>query len=186
MRYVNLAVPLLIAILATTGFSPATERSDPTESPYTRLGPDAELLQAAFNRDRGKVRLVLGVSPTCGACLRRARAAQQSLLDRFDSDDLVAHVVWLPTHGAREGDVEQVIGLVPDARATHYWDPHGAFMPIFEEPLASGSGDAEGVVMLYDRDAAWDRAGPPTPAAWIYQPRNIDRLAARLPALLGR
>ncbi len=142
------------------------------------------MLRAAFNKDQGKVRLLLGVSPTCGACLRRARATQRSLLDRFDSDDLVAHVVWLPTHGARERHVERGVGLVPDARATHYWDPHGSFMSIFEEPLASGSGDAEGVVMLYDREAAWHRGGPPTPTAWIHQPRDIDRLAARLPSLL--
>ncbi len=76
--------------------------------------------------------------------------------------------------------------LVPDGRAVHYWDPRGVFMRIFERPLSSRRGDAEGVVMLYGPGTEWRGRFPSRPLDWVYSPQDVERLAPLVRRLLGR
>lgn len=153
---------------------------------YVSLDVEMTQLRRAFNDDAGKVRLVLGVSPTCASCLRRAAMTQKQLLEAFRDPGLVAHVVWLPTHGARERHVPEATRLLENGRATHYWDGHDSFMDLFEEPLSERPGDAEGVVMLYGPAARWSERTPPTPEAWVYEARDVRTLREPVRRLLGR
>lgn len=129
---------------------------------YTMLDRAAEPLKTQFNRDRGKVRLVMYVSPTCGGCLRGAKQVQEDVLARIGSERLAAYVVWAPKNGAREGHVERVTDLVTDPRATQYWDDFGAVTRAYDDMFAL-AGPCAGVFMLYGTGAEWDGAVPPRP-----------------------
>lgn len=182
-RASRLAAVGAVVAVAAFGLVGSVPAADGT---YERLNARATQLRQAFNDDVGKVRLVLGVSATCGSCLRRAAMAQRHLLENFRNAELTAHIVWLPTHGTRERHVPEATRLVHDVRATHYWDPHGAFMELFREPLSEGPGDAEGVVMVYGPEARWRDEAPPVPERWVYEARDVRKLVAPLRRLLAR
>ncbi len=130
---------------------------------YTNLDRGAEPLKTQFNATRGKVRLVMYVSPTCGGCLRSAKQMQEDVLAEIGSERLVAYVVWAPKNGARERDVERVTGLVSDRRATQYWDDGGVVSRAYDEMFML-AGPCAGIFMLYGPDARWDGVAPPQPA----------------------
>lgn len=136
--------------------------------PATRvqaLDAQAEPLRSAFNADRGKVRAILYVSPTCGGCLRQADQIQKQVLPAIDGSDLAVYVVWAPRNGAQESHVARVSNLVDDPRATQYWDGHEAVADPVDAMLEL-TGPCAGIAMLYGPEAAWDGAGPPAPAYW--------------------
>lgn len=137
----------------------------PPSADYEILDADAEPLRSGFNEDRGKVRVVLYVSPTCGGCLRLADEIQKEALSEIDDSDLAVYVVWAPRNGAEEGHVERVTGLVEDPRAHQYWDGHGAVADPVDDMLEL-SGPCAGVALLYDPEATWEGAAPPAPAYW--------------------
>jgi len=137
----------------------------PPSANYEILDADAEPLRSEFNEGRGKVRVIVYVSPTCGGCLRLADEVQKKALSEIDDSDLAVYVVWAPRNGAEEGHVERVTGLVDDPRAHQYWDGHGAVADPVDDMLEL-SGPCAGVAMLYDPEAAWNRATPPAPAHW--------------------
>lgn len=160
---------------------------------YATLDRDAEPLKTEFNAARGKVRLVMYVSPTCGGCLRGAKQVQQDVLATTDSDHLEAYVVWGPKNGARERNVHRVTGLVADERATQYWDEFGVVARAYDEMFAL-AGPCAGIFMLYGPDAEWEGAGPPKPAYLEdaharefdrpHPQLDAERLADRVRALL--
>lgn len=142
---------------ATNPWRPATD--------VQALDTRAEPLRSTFNADRGKVRLVLYVAPTCGGCLRQADEIQKEVLSAIEDPDLAIYVVWAPRNGAQEGHVERVAGLMKDRRASQYWDGHGAVADPVDAMLGL-SGPCAGIAMLYGRDASWDAEPPPAPAYW--------------------
>lgn len=180
----SMAAVVLAAVIAGIAVDPAGARSAAPVA-YVKLDAAATQLRRAFNEDLGRVRLVLGVSPTCGSCLRRAATARKHLLEAFRSPGLAAHVVWLPTHGARECHVPEATRLIESDRATHYWDAHGTFMKLWRRPLSDGPGDAEGVVMVYGPEARWRGEAPPVPESWVYEARDVRKLVAPVRRLLG-
>ena len=100
---------------------------------YTSLDERGDLLRTQFNADVGKVRVLMLVAATCGGCLRGSSETQKYLLDKTDSPDLTAYVVWVPKNGAREEHMERVTGIVTDDRARQYWDAHEAVMQPYHE-----------------------------------------------------
>ena len=136
----------------------------PPSANYEILDADAEPLRSEFNEGRGKVRVIVYVSPTCGGCLRLADEVQKKALSEIDDSDLAVYVVWAPRNGAEEGHVERVTGLVDDPRAHQYWDGHGAVADPVDDMLEL-SGPCAGVpccTTLRQRGTALLRPRPPT------------------------
>ena len=87
--------------------------------------------------------------------------------------------------------------LVPDVRATHYWDSTGVTMRDYRAVLGLPE-DAWDVYLVYGPDARWGGELPPKPIYWMHQlgsPREprVDGpyldpavFAARVRSLLGR
>lgn len=139
-----------------------------TGSPHTVLQSDAEPLRTAFNRDSGKVRVLMLVSPTCGACLRGASEVERALLAANADPRLRAYVVWVPKLAGHERDVPIATRFVPDSRATHYWDESAGLVHGYDAVLSLGE-DAWDVYMVYGPDARWPGATPPAPDFWMHQ-----------------
>jgi hypothetical protein len=94
---------------------------------------------------------------------------QRDVLDQADEPSLRAYVVWvavLPDDS--EAAARASASLVPDARASHYWDASRAaeaFRPELGLPEGTPAWD---VYLLYGREARWG-ATPPAPAYWAHQ-----------------
>ena len=81
---------------------------------------------------------------------------------------LAVFVIWEPKHGGTERDATDAEGLVPDPRATQWWDASGATMTLFAHALALHQ-DAWDVYLVYPPGARWDGGDPPPPAFWMHQ-----------------
>jgi hypothetical protein len=90
------------------------------------------------------------------------------LLLKNQDPGLEAFVVWVPELGAHEGDVAEASRLVPDPRASHYWDPGevvgSAYGRLLPTPTAAWD-----VYMLFGRSASWPMSGVPKPDFWMQQ-----------------
>ena len=131
---------------------------------YAVLDQSVDEFKTAFNADRGKVRLVMYVAPTCGGCLRGASLSQKNLMAVIDDPELSAYVVWAPRNGARERNVDKVLDLVTDARASQYWDETGTVASQFDDMFEIAGRPCAGVFMLYQADAVWAGDDIPMPA----------------------
>jgi hypothetical protein len=102
------------------------------------------------------------------------------LLLRNDDPRLEAYVVWVPELGARESNVASATRLVPDGRASHYWDPNET-IGISYGRLLPTPGSAWDVYMLFRPTITWDNTAP-KPTYWMHQlsgVTNAPRLDAR-------
>ncbi len=64
---------------------------------------------------------------------------------------------------------EETIALVPDRRATHFWDAEGALPKLFHPVLRlPGDWPAWDVYLVYPPGVSWD-AEPPAPSYWQHQ-----------------
>jgi hypothetical protein len=70
--------------------------------------------------------------------------------------------------GAQEKDVPVATRLVPDVRATQYWDGTGVTMRDYRAALGLPE-DAWDVYLVYGPDARWDGELPPKPDYWMHQ-----------------
>jgi len=129
---------------------------------YVALDGAAQPLKGAFNKDIGKVRVLMYVSPTCGGCLRGAKQGQQDVLATDADSSLRIYVVWAPKNGGRLQDVAPVTAIVTDPRAAQYWDGHRVLTDAYDRMLAL-SGPCAGIFMLYGRHARWEGTAPPRP-----------------------
>ena len=105
-------------------------------------------------------------------CLRGVSEVHHALLATqsgdYDVDRLRVYVVWVPkTEGTRE-DIADVLDLVPDARARHFWDGSGALMAAFNQVLGLGE-DAWDIYMAYGPEARWTGDLPSAPTYWMHQ-----------------
>ena len=95
---------------------------------------------------------------------------------------LEAFVVWVPELGAHENNVADATRLVPDTRASHYWDPNEALGAAYGHLLPTPAA-AWDVYMLFGPDATWPKSGMPMPAYWMHQLGGVTgapRLDARV------
>jgi copper chaperone len=155
---------------------------------------DLAELRARFNGDKGKVRIVMLLSPTCPMCVGGASVIQTKVLDKVKSPDVRAYAVWVPI---LDSDAETTVGKattrLPDARVSRYWDAQSELVKSYARVLGLGERPAWDVYMLYGPEVEW-KADPPTPDAWMHQLRGLDanrrldgdKLAAELHALVER
>lgn len=155
----------------------------------TAYSADGDSLRARFNSDKGKVRLLALLSPTCGFCLSGASEIRK-LLDKFDVADTAVYSVWVPILAS---DATFTVGratkLLSNDGVAHYWDSAGTLAEAFADVLGLGDAPAWDVYLLYDQGAEWlDK--PPKPIFWQEQLRisdetklNADKLAVEIQRL---
>lgn len=156
-RFVGAAL-LFVLTVTVTGTGPTPD--------YVRLDGDLNALRTAFNRDMGKVRLVVYVAPTCGGCLRTVDQIQDHVLSEIEDPGLSAHIIWVRKNGARERHLERVLRLATDSRATHYWDGGDGALRRFDELLSIGGSPCAGAALLYGPEARWEGGSPTRPVYW--------------------
>ena len=93
-------------------------------------------------------------------------------------DDIAVFVVWSDQVGAQARHIPEAAELIPDPRARHYWDGDRAIGRAFQTLTADGGAvrlsiEAWDVWLLFDRDARWTDSGPPQPAWWEHQLREL-------------
>ncbi len=119
-------------------------------------------------------------------CRQGASAIQTKVLAKIDDASLRndaslrALIAWVPIlPDDSEEAAHESSQLVPDARASHYWDAEKALPPLFA-PLLGLPEDwpAWDVYLAYPAGAIWDD-GPPASAFWHHQLGDLD-LAPKL------
>lgn len=125
-------------------------------------------LKEQFNRDAGKVRLLLLLSPSSGRCVGGARVVQRQVLANFADPRLRVYVVW---SAIRPGDDRQAAtwakGHLADPRATHFWAADAALARGIASQLGLRGPNA---YLLFGPAATWGGKLPP-PAAVMH---NLD------------
>jgi hypothetical protein len=115
-------------------------------------------LKDQFNRDQGKLRLVVLVSPTCPACTSGAGWIQEYVLKRNPRLDVRVYSVWYEMYpGDSPDDFPAARKLMPDRRVAHFWDQPKDIGRYFNQILPS---DYKGEIQwdafyLYDKDSVW-------------------------------
>jgi hypothetical protein len=98
----------------------------------------------------------------------------QSALETLEGEALDVFVVWIPAiAGDRYEATDDAKTLIPDGRATHYWDGGQALGEVLSPTLGIRAKMAWDVYVLYGKDAVWD-GGPPAPTSWMHQKFGED------------
>lgn len=103
------------------------------------------------------------------------------MLKQNPDPDLTVFVVWQPMRGGKETHVPEATRLVPDRRATHWWDEDGATLTAFQS--ATGlDGDVWDAYLVYPPGTRWEGDAAPKPVYWEHQ---LQRAAGLAPFLDG-
>ena len=139
--------------------------------------PDQSKLKADFNRDKGKVRVVMIVSPVCGMCVDGAKVIRDDVVVKLKGKPLNTYSVFIPMV---KGD-----GIVPAEKsatdlAKHgvksYWDGEkklgNAYAKLYGNP--GGLETAWDVYFIYGPNAVWGKT-PPKPDYYMHQLSGGDQ-----------
>lgn len=161
MRSVSLAGVLLLL-----GLSSCSRLGN--QKPYVVVGATVAPVKAAFNADAGKVRVLMVVSPTCGACLEGASEISQQVAGISQGKAVPLYVLWVPRRGGREKDVPAATQVITDASAHEFWDGNNLLGEQYKQVLG-WRGNAWDVYMVYGPKAEWSGDLPPTPDFFMHQ-----------------
>jgi hypothetical protein len=139
-----------------------------TQRSYEVVGNSTAMVKAAFNADAGKVRVVMVVSPTCGACIEGASEVSQQVAQINQGKAVPLYVLWVPRRGGREKDVPSATRVIADASAHEYWDG-GDLLGADYKQVLGWRGNAWDVYMVYGPKAQWTGDLPPTPDFFMHQ-----------------
>ena len=103
-------------------------------------------------------------------CRQGASVIQNAVLEAIEDPSLRAYVVWVPVLPADlSAAAQEACSLVPDRRASHFWDSGGALARTFSRvlglPLGSPAWD---VYLAYPPGMRWEEE-PPEPPYWQHQ-----------------
>jgi hypothetical protein len=180
-RVVSVVVVLLLSLSACAKLG--------EEKLYEVLGSTTDSVRTAFNADAGKVRVLMVVSPTCGACLKGASEVSEEVAKISRGGDVPVYVLWVPRLGGREQDVPAATRVVATPWARQYWDGEDLSGVAYKQVL-SWRDNAWDVYMLYGRGVRWSGDLPPTPDYFMDQasekgPRlDADTFGAHVTELL--
>lgn len=160
MKSLLTATAFLLSLAACTRLGPA--------SSYQVLGNTPAALRTAFNADAGKVRVLMLVSPTCGACLHGASEVSEQLSNLDHGKDASLYVVWVPRLGAHEKDVSSATRVVAASWAKQYWDGNDLLGEQYKQVLGWND-NAWDVYMLYGPKAQWIGDLAPAPDFFMHQ-----------------
>lgn len=137
-------------------------------APGEEYAADINALKGQFNADKGKVRLVVLLSPTCDLCIDGASKIQR-VLDDLPGQEIRVYSAWVPILASdAQTTVERAAKNLPDRRVWHYWDRDAELVSNFVPILGLGKRPAWDVYMCYDPDAEWTDL-PPKPDFWQEQ-----------------
>jgi hypothetical protein len=139
-----------------------------SERPYKMIGGSPTAVQAAFNADVGKVRVLMLVSPTCGACLLGASQVSEQLVKLERGKNAGIYVVWVPRLNGLERNVPAASRVVAAAWAQQYWDGSDLLGRQYKQVLGWNN-NAWDVYMLYGPQVQWKGNLPPTPGFFMHQ-----------------
>lgn len=139
-----------------------------TERSYAVVGDTPALVRSAFNADAGKVRVVMVVSPTCGACLEGAAEVSQQVGGINQGKTVPLYVLWVPRRGGQEKDVPNATRVISDASAHQFWDGNN-LLGIQYRQVLGWRGNAWDVYMVYGPKAQWNDELPPVPDFFMHQ-----------------
>lgn len=153
---------------------PGTAYGEPAEQEVTVVSPGFREIRERFNRDRGTVRVVTVLSPTCGTCLGAASAIRRHLLDAVDSPSLRVYFVWGPMLKHESlSDARTATTYVADPRVSDFWISGGDLPASLARVAHAEDGPAWRAVMVYGPEANWSEEPP--------APRSFRRIAPGLP-----
>jgi hypothetical protein len=155
------------AAVAAPAPKPATPAPPPVEDLKTRTD-----LRGPFNLERGKVRVVAFLSPSCSHCIVNATNLQQ-ILTALPSEEIEVFAVWLQIlETDNRAAAAQATTVLPDRRVQHYWDPkrllNHQLLDAVEFDIQVRFYD---VFLLYDRQATWTERLP-RPGFWMHEYRG--------------
>ncbi len=103
-------------------------------------------------------------------CRQGASVIQTSVLDAISDPSLRAYVAWVPILPDDTGAPDEATrSLVPDPRASHFWDAERRLPEPFNRVLGLPAGwPAWDVYLAYPPGVRWEK-GPPAPAFWHHQ-----------------
>jgi hypothetical protein len=142
---------------------------DGTASTHTLLDlRNVDDLKTLFNKDAGKFRLVLLLSPTCPVCVVGGRWVQEQIMAQYPDADLRVYAIWFNMF---PGDARSRWrpDLLTDPRVIHRWDEgkvvgrwYGERMSALRPKLTAES-NWNGEILwdayvLYSPKAGWDDA----------------------------
>jgi hypothetical protein len=117
------ATPVMIVVVLFAARAwLATAGSTPEGQPALAELHDLQALKSEFNREAGKMRVIISLAPTCPYCLKGATTIERILSTHRDRA-LVVFNVWqpiLPTDWGKPGT--RVLGRLSDRRVRQYWD----------------------------------------------------------------
>ena len=138
------------------------------QRPYAVVGDTVVPVKAAFNADAGKVRVLMVVSPTCGACLEGASEVSQQVAEIDQGKTVPLYVLWVPRRGGHEKDIPAATRVIADASAHEFWDGNNLLGEQYKQVLG-WRGTAWDVYMVYGPKAQWNTDLPPTPDFFMHQ-----------------
>ena len=103
-------------------------------------------------------------------CRQGASVIQNAVLEPIEDPSLRAYVVWVPVLPADQSTAaREACSLVPDHRASHFWDSEGGLARTFSRVLGLPSGcPAWDVYLTYPPGMRWEQE-PPKPPYWHHQ-----------------
>jgi hypothetical protein len=152
----------VFGLLVMTGGSDAWARQEERIPNLIYLEEDPQALQERFDRDRGRLRVVLLVSPACPVCYRGVVLVQQ-LLEQRRNLELAVSCVWLPVFRnlgpeAEYARLPKAMEVLSDPRVVHYWTPRQQIGRAFKAtviPDYTHSPTAWDTFIVFDRNASW-------------------------------
>lgn len=84
---------------------------------------DGNQFKSDFNADKGFLRVLVILAPSCVTCLNGAREIQDQVLAKLPDPRVKAYIVWTNAYGTDDNSLaKQGAQFVTDKRARNYWD----------------------------------------------------------------
>jgi hypothetical protein len=133
---------------------------------------DASVLdqvKAQFNQDKGSLRLVVLVSPTCPECVGGAGWIEDYVLKRYPKLPIKVYAVWFEMYpGDSPAAFPAAQQMLPDRRVRHWWDDSKNVGRWFYPVVPTNTkGDIQwDAFYLYGEQATWTDQQPAPLLTW--------------------
>jgi len=155
----------------------------------SKVETDMMQLRQQFNADKGKVRILLVLSPSCPSCRTGARTVETEVFAKVRSTKLAGYIAWGPYLTGDNVTLAQVSsGLVPDPRVHHYFDARRSIGVSLTNVLGTAPLLAWDIYLAYGPDVVWTRKDltPPKPTVYMNLKRGGTNVYFTGPAFRQR
>lgn len=150
------------------------------------LAPTGANLIDLFNQDRGKVRLVAVLSPTCPMCKNGSRILERYVLEHIADPNLRVYIVWekIRVDDSRQHALKSA-AFAGDPRVTNFWSEKRVIGETFRETAGFKMSPAWDVFLLFPPGVAWEKGAAPAPKAMMCNLMGSPQDATSLPRFNG-